>query len=411
VYFFPIYMPPFPWSDADAASPLFSLRLENISANLREINCRVDLCIQISEELAQRGELEEKITAQKAERVTMSSDTKRNAANKRRKLSPEPSESIAETTSAAKPTSPKDRAEPQRSENQTDSAAQPTSTAPPTAPSSHSDRVARFAALKTRATQSQRENLSAAKTEAQRTALDPSVLNNLNRKAAIASHNLLKADTEESSGTGAFERKRAWDYTIEESEKWDERMAQKKGRKEGNAFQDWGAEAGKVYERQVRDMEKIAATSSGVKGEGVGSGAGGKTLKGGRLREEYEDGKRGQIEAAAANGDLEIVELSTGELVAIDKDGTFYTNNNQENGFIQSTPRKENIDRLVSDLQKADEQRMAKRKKRLGEQADSKEGDVTFINEKNKQFNLKLGRFYDRYTTEIRESFERGSAL
>ena len=40
-----------------------------------------------------------------------------------------------------------------------------------------------------------------------------------------------------------------------------------------------------------------------------------------------------------------------------------------------------------------------------------REGDITYINQKNKQFNDKLGRFYNRYTTEIRENFERGTAI
>jgi pre-mRNA-splicing factor SYF2 len=326
----------------------------------------------------------------------MSSENEGSVSNKRRKLSPEVDVSTADSTPAEQPSTTPSESQPEPKADLPAAATTPNDTA-------QADRAARFAALKNRATQSQRSNLEAAKTEAQRSALDPSVLNNLNRKAQIAQHNLLKADTEEDSGTGAFERKRAWDYTIEESEKWDARMEAKRNRRDNNAFGDWSKEAGKVYERQVRDMEKIAAGKDGA------SGAGGR--QGGKLREEYEDGKRNQIEAAASNGDLEIVELSTGELVAIDTAGRFYTHSSSsDNSFTQSVPRKENIDRLVQDLQKADEQRMAKRKKRLGEQADGKE-DVTFINEKNKQFNLKLGRFYDRYTTEIRESFERGSAL
>jgi pre-mRNA-splicing factor SYF2 len=39
------------------------------------------------------------------------------------------------------------------------------------------------------------------------------------------------------------------------------------------------------------------------------------------------------------------------------------------------------------------------------------DGDVTYINEKNKQFNQKLSRFYNQYTAEIRDSFERGTMI
>ncbi|KAI1607988.1 SYF2 splicing factor-domain-containing protein [Exophiala viscosa] len=258
------------------------------------------------------------------------------------------------------------------------------------APSSAADdRLARFAALKSRASASAKSNLAEAKAEATRAAIDPSVLASLSRKSAIASHNLLKADTEEEGGTGAFERKRAWDYTIEESEKWDERVARKKAARNNNAFQDYSAEAAKMYDRQMRDLEKSALKD------------------GGRNRKEYERQKAEILENAARTGGLEIVEMENGELVAIDKDGRFYADQDSA-GFVEQKPKRENVDRLVDDLKKAEEARMKKRRDR-GRDEDG--GDVTYINEKNKQFNNKLARFYDRYTTDIRESFERGTAI
>ncbi|KAK5946871.1 Pre-mRNA-splicing factor SYF2 [Knufia obscura] len=256
-------------------------------------------------------------------------------------------------------------------------------------PDAGTDRLARFAALKKRATQSARSNLSEAKAEAQRGAIDHTALANLSRRSAIAQHNLLKADTEEQGGTGAFERKRAWDYTIEESERWDERMAQKKEARQKNSFQDYGAEAAKIYDRQIRELEKAAQK------------------EGGRNKDEYLRQKAELIEQAARSGGLEIVEMDNGELVAIDRDGRFYADQNNT-GFVEQKPRKENVDRLVEDIRKSEEVRLKKRKDRRG---DTDEGDVTYINEKNKQFNLKLARFYDRYTTDIRESFERGTAI
>ena len=181
---------------------------------------------------------------------------------------------------------------------------------------------------------------------------------------------------------------------MEESERWDERMAEKKERREKNAFQDYSAEAGKIYERQVREMEKLGAKEGG----------GG---KGGRLREDYNASRQQLLEQAAHNGNLEIVEMQNGEMVAIDQSGRFYADHDST-GFVEQRPKKENVDRLVEDLRKAEGVRLQKRRKRG---AEGEEGDVSYINEKNKQFNMKLGRFYDRYTTDIRESFERGSAV
>jgi pre-mRNA-splicing factor SYF2 len=322
--------------------------------------------------------------------------------NKRRKLSP-----AAEEASDSKDTltasvsdhqhdstennKPTERADlpPSAETPESNPASTPSTSTPPTTAPTSSDRLARFAALKARATDSARSNLAAAKDEAKRSALDPTLLANLSRRSAIAQHNLLKADVEAEGGSGTFERKRAWDYTIEESEKWDERMAAKKAARENNAFQDYSAEAGKIYERQIREMEKLAGKD------------------GGKLREEYDTAKTELLEHAARGGGLEIVEMENGEMVAIDKEGRFYADHDST-GFVEQKPKKENVDRLVEDLRKADEVRMKKRRAR-GMEAD--EGDVTFINEKNKQFNMKLARFYDRYTTDIRESFERGTAL
>jgi pre-mRNA-splicing factor SYF2 len=251
------------------------------------------------------------------------------------------------------------------------------------------DRAARFAALKSRATAAARSNLAEAKAEASRSSVDPNLLASLSRKSAIASHNLLKADTEASGGSGAFERKRAWDYTIEESEKWDERVERKRAARENNVFQDFRAEAGKIYERQVRELEKAELKD------------------GGKNREEYERQKAELVEQAARSGGLEIVETEKGELVAIDRDGTFYATVDNT-GFVESKPKRENVDRLVKDLQKAEEVRLKKRKERgRGDE----EGDVTYINDKNKQFNLRLARAYDKYTKDVRESFERGTAI
>jgi pre-mRNA-splicing factor SYF2 len=269
-----------------------------------------------------------------------------------------------------------------------DNSTSTTTDAPP--PTSQNDRMARFKALQSRASASQKSNLAEARAEASRSSVDPTVLANLSRKAAVASHNLLKADTEEDGGSGAFERKRAWDYTIEESERWDERMEKKARNRDNVAFQDYSSEAGKIYERQMRDLEKLA-----LKGQV-------------KNREEYEASKVALIEKAAQSGGLEIVEMENGDLVAIDKDGTFYSTSDSVD-FVENRPKRENVDRLVKDLQKAEEVRLKKRRERLG--ADANDGDVTYINDKNKQFNQKLARFYDRYTGDIRESFERGTAM
>ncbi|KAK2012914.1 SYF2 splicing factor [Colletotrichum eremochloae] len=242
------------------------------------------------------------------------------------------------------------------------------------------ERMARFKALKARAKTSSDQNFKEATLESQRLASDPSQLTAIHRKQAIASQKLLKADVEDAGGD--FERKRAWDWTIDESEKWDKHVRKKEAHRDNNAFQDYTAESNKVYKRQLRniapDMDK------------------------------YEKDKMAAIERAAASGGLDIVETEDGELIAVDKDGSFYSTADSTT-FAQNKPDKAAVDRLVADLRRAEENRLKKRKDRMAQNGD--DGDVTYINEKNKQFNQKLARFYNKYTAEIRDSFERGTMI
>ncbi|QKX64253.1 uncharacterized protein TRUGW13939_11426 [Talaromyces rugulosus] len=241
------------------------------------------------------------------------------------------------------------------------------------------DRLARFKALKARAKTATDSNLKETAAESQRLSTDPALLSSLSRKHAFASHNLLKADTEEAGED--FERKRAWDWTVDESEKWDKRIEKKQRHRDDVAFQDYRQDARKVYKRQLRGLQPDL--------------------------EAYGREKMAAVERAAASGGLEIVETNDGELVAVDKNGTFYSTADSTD-FVENKPDRAAVDKLVADLQKAEEVRLKKRRDRRGGDDDP---DVTYINEKNKQFNQKLGRFYDKYTKEIRDSFERGTAL
>jgi pre-mRNA-splicing factor SYF2 len=71
---------------------------------------------------------------------------------------------------------------------------------------------------------------------------------------------------------------------------------------------------------------------------------------------------------------------------------------------------------------------MDKRSKFSRKRNNEEEGDITYINERNRVFNKKvrvpttityihpndyaqIARFYDKYTAETRASFERGTAL
>lgn len=65
------------------------------------------------------------------------------------------------------------------------------------------------------------------------------------------------------------------------------------------------------------------------------------------------------------------------------------------------------IDRMVADLDK----QVEKRTKYSRRRPFSHEADVDYINERNMKFNKKASRFYDKYTAEIKQNLERGTAV
>ncbi|KAG9881259.1 SYF2-domain-containing protein, partial [Aureobasidium melanogenum] len=241
------------------------------------------------------------------------------------------------------------------------------------------DRLARFAALRNRNKSSRDDNRKATTLEVSRASADPAALASLSRRKERASEKLLQAQTLEDGED--WDRKRAWDWTAEESAAWDKKQAKKKANRDNVAFQDYSQDANKVYKRQVREMNPDVSN--------------------------YEAEKMAAVERAAQSGGLEIVETEDGELIAVDKDGSFYSTRDSTD-FVGNKPSKEKIDKLVGEIQKAEEIRLKKRRERSGKEED---GDVTYINDKNKQFNQKLARFYNKYTSEIRDSFERGTAI
>jgi len=69
--------------------------------------------------------------------------------------------------------------------------------------------------------------------------------------------------------------------------------------------------------------------------------------------------------------------------------------------------KKEGVDKMVEDVHKQIEVRSKRsRRRRFDDDA-----DVDYINERNMKFNKKLERFYGTYTQEIKQNFERGTAM
>ena len=71
-----------------------------------------------------------------------------------------------------------------------------------------------------------------------------------------------------------------------------------------------------------------------------------------------------------------------------------------------SRSEKEGAQRLAGEMKRRAEKR-ANKKRRIELDAE----DITSINERNKKFNQKIGRNFDKHTAEIRQNLERGTAL
>ncbi|KAM9035245.1 pre-mRNA-splicing factor SYF2 [Sarcophilus harrisii] len=79
------------------------------------------------------------------------------------------------------------------------------------------------------------------------------------------------------------------------------------------------------------------------------------------------------------------------------------------NSLLHGThvPSTEEIDRMVIDLDK----QIEKREKYSRRRPYNDDSDIDYINERNAKFNKKAERFYGKYTAEIKQNLERGTAV
>uniref|UniRef100_F6Q557 Pre-mRNA-splicing factor SYF2 n=1 Tax=Equus caballus TaxID=9796 RepID=F6Q557_HORSE len=89
-----------------------------------------------------------------------------------------------------------------------------------------------------------------------------------------------------------------------------------------------------------------------------------------------------------------------------EKHGEFYPTSNS---LLHGThvPSTEEIDRMVTDLEK----QIEKRDKYSRRRPYNDDADIDYINERNAKFNKKAERFYGKYTAEIKQNLERGTAV
>ena len=70
-------------------------------------------------------------------------------------------------------------------------------------------------------------------------------------------------------------------------------------------------------------------------------------------------------------------------------------------------PSEASVNRMVEDLG----QRYAKRGKFSRRRAFDVDADIDYVNERNRAFNKKIDRYYGKYTAELKQNLERGTAV
>lgn len=202
-----------------------------------------------------------------------------------------------------------------------------------------------------------------------------------------------KADAEE-RGEDA-ERQKNWEWTIEENEEWEKKLA-RKARRADFEFHDDAHAARRKYKKDVDKLKPDLEAYNRQKEAAMG-------LAPGTLAQSGSSSfSLTSFDPTQASGS-QLAPTAHQQQLAAD---SLYRDANSLL-YADNKPTDEAIDRVIGKINQDIDKRRKFSRKRPNEDT----GDVTYINEKNRIFNKKIARYYDKYTAEIRASFERGTAL
>ncbi|RDX42867.1 SYF2-domain-containing protein [Lentinus brumalis] len=216
----------------------------------------------------------------------------------------------------------------------------------------------------------------------------------LERQRKLAETLRQKADAEDRGED--IERAKNWEYTIEENDEWEKKLA-RKARRADFSFNDDADAARRKYKKDLDHIKPDLESYNRQKEIALGLAAG--TLS--------KPGAASSSKAITAfdpsGGAVQVAPTSLQQQLAAE---SLYRDANSLL-YADNKPSEEAIDRVIGKINKDVDKKSKFSRKRHNED----EGDVTYINERNRVFNKKIARYYDKYTAEIRASFERGTAL
>ncbi|KAG2345346.1 SYF2-domain-containing protein [Suillus weaverae] len=235
-------------------------------------------------------------------------------------------------------------------------------------------------------TKANRASLIEESTRAKMTVRDAARLERQRKLAGV-----LRTQAEAEDRGEDVERQKNWEWTIEENDNWEK----KKARKARRADYEFHDDAHAARRRYKKDLDLIKPDLSAYN-------------------------RQKEVVLGLTPGSLAKSGSSSSALTAFDPSGgqvvpsaeqrmaaeSFYRDANTLL-YADNKPTEDAIDRVVGKINRDIDKKGKFSRKRLNED----EGDITYINERNRVFNKKIARYYDKYTSEIRASFERGTAL
>ncbi|THG96895.1 hypothetical protein EW145_g7699 [Phellinidium pouzarii] len=255
-------------------------------------------------------------------------------------------------------------------------------------PASMAERKNKLVHLRNRMRDSARENRTELINES--TKLKLSVREAARREKQLRLADTLRQKADAQDRGEDLDRNKNWEYTVEENDEWEK----KKRRKQRNAdfeFHDEEQQARKRYKKDLGHLKPDLAAYNRKKELAMGMTPGSLVA--------------GSSSASAVSS----FNPQGGAVVSYEQQRAAESLYRDANTLLYADdkPSEDAIDRVIGKLNLDQDKRNKFSRKRLNED----EGDITYINERNRVFNKKIARFYDKYTSEIRASFERGTAL
>ncbi|WVW82036.1 hypothetical protein I302_104041 [Kwoniella bestiolae CBS 10118] len=242
------------------------------------------------------------------------------------------------------------------------------------------ERMAKMKELRMRMNQSTQQNRKDLIADHQKSKVTAKELARLEKQKKLAQTLRLKAEAEETGED--LERKKNWEYSIEDNERWEKKLEEQKV-KQDTHFHNAEDDAHKRYNRNIRSTKADLAAYERQKEAALGLAPGTLVSAGGSSNAVAGSSRSGALTAAE--------DLYRGSDTL---------------AYGDHKPSEDALDRVAEKINK-DIGKYGRRKNKKEDDDD----EVTYINERNKVFNKKVARYFDKYTKEIRANFERGTAL